>query len=249
MRLTADLARDSPAYINPLRQRELSLRGFKIPVIENLGATQDQYQVIDFSDNEILKVDNFPVMLKLEALLFADNRICRIARGLGKFLPKLETIVFTNNKFARLNDLKPLSEFPITFLCLLGNPVAKLADYRLFVIHRLPKLKVLDYQKVKKRERAIAKAKFGDLNLAGEEKEEEDTPMIGIEAAPAAGESLLTPEERAAIMEKIRTATSLSEIEQLEKQLKAPTSVHVDDAESEGEEEAEKEEEEKTLEA
>jgi len=99
MRLTADLARDSPAYINPLRQRELSLRGFKIPVIENLGfvfafvissinydmfplivfvrATQDQYQVIDLSDNEILKLDNFPMMLKLEVILLTKTRaIC-----------------------------------------------------------------------------------------------------------------------------------------------------------------------------
>jgi len=238
MRLTADLARDSPAYINPLRQRELSLRGFKIPVIENLGATQDQYQVIDFTDNEILKIDNFPMMLKLEGLLFADNRICKIARGLGKFIPKLESLVLTNNKFSKLADLMPLSEFPLTFLSLIGNPVTKLPDYRLFVIHRLPKLKVLDYQKVKKAEREAAKAQFGDLNLAAEEKEEADAAApAGVPAPlPAVEGSLLTQEERAAIMEKIKTATSLAEIEQYEKQLKAPTAVHVDMNDSDEEE-------------
>jgi len=228
MRLTADLARDSPAYINPLRQRELSLRGFKIPVIENLGATQDQYQVIDFTDNEILKIDNFPLMLKLEVLLFADNRICKIARGLGKLLPKLECIVLTNNKLSKLKDLMALSEFPLTFLSLIGNPVAKLPDYRSFVIHRLPNLKVLDYQKVKKAERAAAKVKFGELNLAAEEKEEAEAAPAGEMTIPAVEGSLLTPEERAAIMEKIKTATSLAEIEQYEKQLKAPTAVHVE---------------------
>jgi len=237
MRLTADLARDSPAYINPLRQRELSLRGFKIPVIENLGATQDQYQVIDLSDNEILKIDNFPMMLKLEALLFADNRICRVARGLGKFLPKLEAMVLTNNKFSKLADLKPLSEFPLVFLSLVGNPVTKLTDYRLYVIQRLPKLRVLDYQKVKKTERAAAKVKFGELNLAEEKEEEVEEMPVGRQAvAPVVGESSLTPEERVAIMEKIKTATSLSEIEQLEKQLKAPTAVHVEMEESDEEE-------------
>lgn len=232
MRLTADLARDSPAYINPLRQRELSLRGFKIPVIENLGATQDQYQVIDLSDNEILKLDNFPMMLKLEALLFADNRICRIARGLGKYLPKLESLVLTNNKFSKLTDLKPLSEFPLTFLSLLGNPVAKLTDYRLFMIHRLPKLKVLDYQKVKKSEREAAKAKFGEVNLAEEKEEEpEDVPMGHEAAAPVAGERALTPEERARLLEKIKSATSLADVEQYDKQLKAPTAVHLEEEE------------------
>jgi len=239
MRLTADLARDSPAYINPLRQRELCLRGFKIPAIENLGATQDQYQVIDLSDNEILKIDNFPMMLKLEALLFADNRICRVARGLGKYLPKLEALVLTNNKFSKLTDLKPLSEFPLVFLSLLGNPVAKLTDYRLFMIHRLPKLKVLDYQKVKKSERAAAKIKFGEVNLAEEKDEEADEAPMGRErvAVPVSGESSLTPEERAKIMEKIKTATSLAEIEQFEKQLKAPTAVHVGMEDSDEEQE------------
>jgi len=227
MRLTADLARDSPAYINPLRQRELSLRGFKIPAIENLGATQDQYQVLDLSDNEILKIDNFPMMLKLEAMLFADNRICRVARGLGKYLPKLESLVLTNNKFSKLTDLKPLSEFPLVFLSLLGNPVAKLTDYRLYVIQRLPKLKVLDYQKVKKSERVAAKVKFGELNLAEEKEEEVDEgfPMSGAVTTPAM-ENSLTPEERSKIMDKIKVAQSLAEIEQLEKQLKAPTAVH-----------------------
>ena len=31
----------------------LSCRGYKIPVIENLGTTMDQFDCIDFSDNEI----------------------------------------------------------------------------------------------------------------------------------------------------------------------------------------------------
>ncbi|KAK1327900.1 hypothetical protein QTO34_012809 [Cnephaeus nilssonii] len=34
--------------------------GYKIPVIENLGATLDQFDAIDFSDNEIRKLDGFP---------------------------------------------------------------------------------------------------------------------------------------------------------------------------------------------
>lgn len=227
MRLTADLARDSPAYINPLRQRELSLRGFKIPVIENIGATQDQYQVIDFTDNDILKLDGFPVMTRLECLLLANNRICRIVRGLGKSLPSLNTIILTNNKLSKFKDLKPLSDIKtITHLSLMGNPVAKQADYRSFVIHRLPNLKMLDFQKVKQQEREKAKAKFGELTL--DEEEEADEPMEEKANTFTPEGPGLTAEERAAIMEKIKQATSLAEIEQLEKKLKAPTTVHMD---------------------
>ena len=29
------------------------IRGYKIPVIENLGTTMDQFDCIDFSDNEV----------------------------------------------------------------------------------------------------------------------------------------------------------------------------------------------------
>ncbi len=41
------------ARLNPLQDRELDLRGYKIPMIENLGVAQDQFDAIDFSDNEI----------------------------------------------------------------------------------------------------------------------------------------------------------------------------------------------------
>lgn len=225
MRLTADLARDSPAYINPLRQRELSLRGFKIPVIENLGATNDQFQVLDLSDNEILKLDNFPVLLRLECLLLSANRICRIRRGLSKYLPKLNTMILTNNKLGKFADLKPLSDLPtLTHVVLKGNPVAKLDDYRLFVVHRLPNLKMLDFQKVSQKERAAALAKFGELVVELDDVETETAMDEKVDNTFEPGESLgPTPEERAVIMEKIKNATSLAEIELLEKQLKAPT--------------------------
>lgn len=39
VRLTIDLIENSPQYVNTLRDRELSLRACKIPVLENVGAT------------------------------------------------------------------------------------------------------------------------------------------------------------------------------------------------------------------
>jgi len=146
MRLTADLIRGAPAYINPLKERELSLRGFKISKIENLGVTEDQYDAIDFSDNEILKIENFPLLGRLRVLLFNNNRICRIAKGLGEFLPKLGTIILTGNKISTLADIDNLAELPnLTHLSMLNNPVTKMKEYRYYVIHKLPKLKLLDF--------------------------------------------------------------------------------------------------------
>ncbi len=47
----------APQFTNPLREREIKLRAFKIPAVENLGATQDQFDTIDLSDNEIRKLE------------------------------------------------------------------------------------------------------------------------------------------------------------------------------------------------
>ena len=57
MRLTADMIARSPAFFNPCREREIDLRGNKIAVIENLAATQNQFDSIDLSDNEIRKLE------------------------------------------------------------------------------------------------------------------------------------------------------------------------------------------------
>lgn len=53
----------------------ISFTGYKIPVLENLGATLDQFDTIDFSDNEIRKLDGFPLLRRLKTLLMNNNRI------------------------------------------------------------------------------------------------------------------------------------------------------------------------------
>lgn len=46
-------------------------------------------------------------------------------------------------------DLEPLSSFTsLRYLSLLDNMVSKKKDYRLFVVHLLPSLRLLDFQKI-----------------------------------------------------------------------------------------------------
>lgn len=49
--------------------------GYKIPQIENMGATLDQFDTIDFSDNDLRKLDGFPHLPRLKCLLLNNNRI------------------------------------------------------------------------------------------------------------------------------------------------------------------------------
>jgi hypothetical protein len=41
MRLNADLISKSAQYLNPLNQFHLDLRGYKLPYLENLSASND----------------------------------------------------------------------------------------------------------------------------------------------------------------------------------------------------------------
>uniref|UniRef100_A0A8D2NTW6 Small nuclear ribonucleoprotein polypeptide A' n=1 Tax=Zosterops lateralis melanops TaxID=1220523 RepID=A0A8D2NTW6_ZOSLA len=124
--------------------------GYKIPVIENLGATLDQFDAIDFSDNEIRKLDGFPLLRRLKTLLMNNNRICRIGENLEQALPSLTELILTNNNIAELGELDPLSSIKsLTYLSVLRNPVTNKKHYRLYLIHKVPQVRVLDFQKVK----------------------------------------------------------------------------------------------------
>lgn len=135
--------------------------GYKIPMIESLGATKDAYDCIDLSDNEIQKFENFPYLTRLTMLLLNNNRITKIEEDLGKSLPHLDTLMLTNNYIASLSEVDALASFTkVTCLSLLHNPVTRRQHYRFYVIHKLPQLKELDFRKVKPEERIQAEKLF-----------------------------------------------------------------------------------------
>lgn len=70
--------------------------------------------------------------------------------GCAAALPKLETLVLTNNRLSNLVDLDSLATLVnLQNLCLLDNLVTKKPNYRLHLIHKLPNLRLLDFKKVK----------------------------------------------------------------------------------------------------
>ncbi|KAE8680738.1 U2 small nuclear ribonucleoprotein A' [Hibiscus syriacus] len=229
VKLTADLIWKCPHFFNPLKERELDLRGNKIAVIENLGATEDQFDTIDLSDNEIVKLDNFPYLKRLGT--YFSHFPCP-----AEFLPKLHTLVLTNNRLVNLVEIDPLASLPkLQFLSLLDNNITKKPNYRLYVIHKLKSLRVLDFKKVKAKiceiavERLEAENLFASKEVEEEIKkesaktvapkevpnvsevaEEEETPKV---VAP-------TPEQIIAIKAAIVNSQTLEEVARLEKALK-----------------------------
>jgi hypothetical protein len=99
--------------------------------------------VLDFTDNEIKKLDNFPRFVRLSTLMLANNHISRISNTVGEQLANLETVILSNNRVEALSEVENLASCrKLANLCLVGNPVSRRQHYRLFVIHKLPQLKV-----------------------------------------------------------------------------------------------------------
>lgn len=224
MRLNADMISRSPAFFNAMKDRELDLRGNKIAVIENLAATQDQFDSLDLSDNEIRKLECMAVLPRTKLLMLNNNQINRIAENLGRAFPNLEHLVLTNNRFTTLKELEPLAMLPsLKMLSMVDNPVTKQQHYRAFLIAMLPKLRVLDFQKVKPAERQAAEATYGAASAAKRQKTGADaaakTFVPGAPDAPP--KSGPTPEQIARIKEAIANASSLEEVARLEKALKS----------------------------
>lgn len=223
VKLTAEVIHLSHQYTNAIKERELDLRGYKIPVIENLGATLDQFDTIDFSDNDIRKLDGFPLLRRIKSLLLNNNRILRIAEGLGEVIPNLETLVLTNNHIQELGDLDPLAEFSkLTYLSLLSNPVANKQHYRSYVINKLPSLRVLDFRKVKLKEREAARDLFKSKKGKVLAKEiAQKCKFLSAEMGNKAPIGGASAEEARAIREAVANASTLEEVERLNQMLRA----------------------------
>lgn len=225
VKLTPDLIQQSMQYINPVRDRELDLRGYKIPVIENMGATLDQFDTVDFSDNDIRKLDGFPLLKRLKCLLLNNNRIVRIADGLEQCLPNLDTLILTGNLIQELADLDPLASVKtLRTLSLLHNPITTRQHYRLYVAFKLPHLRLLDFRKIKMKEREDANALFKSRKgkeLQKEIAKKSKTFVPGAGVPDTSKPTGLTPEERWRIKKAIENATSLEEVERLNRLLQS----------------------------
>ncbi|CAB3405391.1 unnamed protein product [Caenorhabditis bovis] len=220
VRLTAEFMADRPQFVNTLNMRELNLRGCKIPVIENMGVTRDQFDLIDFTDNDIRKLDNFPNFKRLSVLYLHNNRINYIAPDIGAKLPNLKTLVLTNNNICELGDIDPLANCEkLEYVTFIGNPITHKENYRLYIIYKLSTVRVIDFNRVRLSEREAAKMMF--KGKSGKKARDaiqrsvhtDDVTEKENNATPG---SNLTDDDKAKIKEAIKNAKSLAEVNYLQ---------------------------------
>ncbi len=188
------------------------------------------YDTIDLTGNEIKVLANFPRLSRLGSLFLSNNSISRIDAEFFSpaQLPRLHTLILTENRLIDLGDLEPLSAFQaaqLKHLSFLDNPVVKKPHYRLFVISRLPGLKTLDFKRVKKAELEQAKKMFGSeaeskakvFEIGETEAASNMEPEAKRRKTAAAGKKELSAEQIEKIQTAIKNAKTLAEINRLEK--------------------------------
>lgn len=222
MKLTAQVIQNAPNIINPEGKLTLVLRNLQISFIENLDVTQDNFAVIDFSNNELVDLGGVAALPALETLLLANNNISNIS-GIGSSLVSMSLV---NNNISKFSQLLELRKVPLTSLLMTGNPVAREHHFRLFLVWLIPTLKVLDCQKVKESERKEARELFGgsfDEATAAATALMHGGAVVAVEKSTrlmANTVQKLTQEEKAKLISDLEKADSMEEIERISAALK-----------------------------
>ncbi|XP_033252194.1 probable U2 small nuclear ribonucleoprotein A' [Drosophila miranda] len=104
--------------------------------------------------------------LCLEILAHCDRIVddklqAKTKNGLEAVVPNLSSIILTGNNLQELSDLEPLGSFTkLETICLLINPVSTKTNYREYMAYKFPHMRLLDFRKIKQKDRQGAQEFF-----------------------------------------------------------------------------------------
>lgn len=100
-------------------------KAFPVAVAAADGVPQP-HDSLDFTDNDIQALGNFPLSPRITTLLLARNRVSSVQPTIANSIPNLQNLVLSSNNFTELAELDPLGGFArLTHLVLVDNPVTK----------------------------------------------------------------------------------------------------------------------------
>ncbi|CAI2378186.1 unnamed protein product [Moneuplotes crassus] len=220
MRITAELMSKSNQFLNAVGEFHIDLRGLKIPYIENLALSKDQFGCIDLTENDLVHIPILPELKRLKTMILSDNRISTIEPGFSEKCKGIENIVLMNNKIADFSEIDNLSGCKgLKRLALHGNIVTKQEHYRLYCISKIPSLKILDFGKVTLKERVAAREMFGEIKGQEFVEELKKKQKILKEKSKMTKEGKQRRQRAIELKQMIEKAETLEEIMQIEKEM------------------------------
>jgi hypothetical protein len=134
--------------------------------LDGAACLRQALRTLNLADNEIVRLENFLQLPKLEVLDVSGNRIQALPR-LERDHRRLHTVKLAHNRLGCLSDVEHLRAIKhIATLTLEGNPLAVIAHARPYTIFQLRTLDMLDGEAISAQEREDAGARFGEETMA-----------------------------------------------------------------------------------
>ena len=154
-----------------------------------------------------------------------NNYVARIGK-VAENVPNMKCLVLTNNRITCLGEIDNIALFKkLEHLSLLDNPVGIKQNYRLYIIHKIPSLKTLDYKKISKKEKDESTKFFRSsvgVNFMASIEDEKSKQGDSINSTGKQAQPLmdLTDEQKLQVRAAIDNATTREEIDLIQKHLK-----------------------------
>jgi U2 small nuclear ribonucleoprotein A' len=231
MRISKELLDKCKQSLNAVNEYEINLSNKYIMELNNLTITNNYYESIDLSNNNLVELPKLPKLSKLQTLNLSNNKIDTIEAGFSENVPNLKNLILTNNLIISLKEINNISStYSLLRLSLSDNPVTKNPLYRSYTIFKIPSLKVLDFQKVSLNEKKQAKKFFSKLceedveavikELNNKIKFEEEVEGVNKDLIKSMKNSLQNIENKRKLIEKIKKTSNLNDLQLLEKNFK-----------------------------
>lgn len=232
MKVTPSTILDAPSYYTShfngkyntdrclvLRDLELEYDDTTFPT--SMKMMPSGTHIVDLTNNSFTSVPPLSGRSDVHTLLLSRNNIHAID---GFLLPnQLRNLTLAHNGIETLDQLNGLKSAPNTLenLSLKGNNVCYIEGYREYVLQLLPQLRVLDFSKVKAQER-LGGEKLSINTLSASKNQ--TTSLVKTPAdknLELMGHVVAKLDKKTVdeIKEQLANATTLSEIERLEKLL------------------------------
>lgn len=172
MRLTLDLVRRAPQFINPLLQRELDLRGQRISSLDEhtLLLLEDSFDVVNLTSNALTSLEYFPItskMVRVVTLVAHRNHLQKVSLpSCVLALPNVVHFLADHNNFRTAKNLCFLRYWrKLEVVSLEDNPVSRDNPEQLdedmlraFLVFLCPSLKLINNGRVVEADRKRAAA-------------------------------------------------------------------------------------------
>ncbi|CCE65066.1 hypothetical protein TPHA_0J02460 [Tetrapisispora phaffii CBS 4417] len=203
--------------------RDMSLETDSEVMEPSLKQLSKPTHILDLTNNLLTGFPTLRERADIHTMLLSRNHINTIN---GKLLPRnLVNLVLAHNSIDSFEQLKGFKNSPSTLvnLTLRGNSICHLENYRLHVIKYLPQLQILDFSKVKDAERKESEKLQAydqtitplDDNSGSRKRKLEDSALDIMHIVVGK----MSEETKKDLKRQLATATSLEEIERIEKLL------------------------------